>query len=57
MTTKETHKKAIEGLDCLQKAVQRELAIKASLNQTVIINVDGNACKVSAREALQMAMK
>jgi hypothetical protein len=55
MTTKETHKMAIEAGRCLQKAVREELQRKALLGQYVIINRNGKACRVSAKQALKIA--
>ena len=45
---------AIEAGKCLQKAVQEELKRKALLGQYVIINRNGKACRVSAKEALKI---
>ena len=53
MTTKETHNMAVEGLKCLKKAVREELERKALLGQYAIINRDGKACRVLAKEALE----
>ncbi len=55
MTTKETHKMAKEAENCLRKAVREELKRKALLGQYVIINRNGKACRVSARQALKIA--
>ncbi len=55
MTTKETHSMAIKGLECLKKAVREELRKKALLGQYAIINRDGKACRVPAKEALKIA--
>ena len=55
MTTKETHKMAIAAEKCLQKAVREELQKKAMLGQYVIINRNGKACRVPAKEALKIA--
>ncbi len=55
MVTKETHKMAIEAGKCLRKAVREELQRKALLGQYVIINRDGKACRVSAKQALRIA--
>lgn len=55
MTTKETHKMAKQAEICLRKAVQEELQRKALLGQYVIINRNGKACRVSARQALKIA--
>ena len=46
---------AIEAGKCLQIAVQEELKRKALLGQYVIINRNGKACRVSAKQALKMA--
>ena len=48
-------KMAIEAGKCLQKAVQEELKRKALLGQHVIINRNGKACRVPAKEALKIA--
>lgn len=55
MTTKQTDKMAIEAGKCLRKAVREELQRKALLGQYVIINRNGKACRVPAKEALKMA--
>jgi hypothetical protein len=53
MITKATHKMAIAAEKCFQKAVREELKKKALLGQYVIINRNGKACRVSAKEALK----
>ena len=45
---------AVAG-ECLKKAVQEELRKKALLGQHAVINRDGKACRVPAKEALQIA--
>jgi hypothetical protein len=40
---------------CLQEAVREELRKKALLGQYVIINRNGKACRVLAKQALKMA--
>lgn len=55
MTTKQTDKMAIEAGRCLRKAVREELQKKALLGQYVIINRNGKACRVSAKQALKIA--
>ena len=55
MTTKETHSMAIKGLECLKGAVLEELRKKTLLGQYAIINRDGKACRVPAKEALRIA--
>ena len=55
MTTKETHSMAIRGLECLKQAVMEELQKKALLGQYAIINRDGKACRVPAKEELRIA--
>jgi hypothetical protein len=55
MKTKQMSKMAMQAGRCLQKAVQEELKKKALLGQYVIINRNGKACRVSAKEALKMA--
>ena len=54
MNTKKPSKMAIEAGKCLQNAVQEELQQKALLGQYVIINRNGKACRVSAKQALKM---
>jgi hypothetical protein len=54
MTTKQTDKMAIEAGKCLGKAVREELKRKALLGQYVIVNRNGKACRVSAKQALKM---
>jgi hypothetical protein len=54
MTTKQTSKMAKEALKCLREAVQEEFQRKALLGQYVIINRNGKACRVSAKQALKM---
>ncbi len=54
MTTEETHKMSLAALDCLRKAVSKELHKKALLGQYAIINRDGKPCRVPASEALKM---
>ncbi len=55
MTTKRPSEMAIIGLKCLRKAVLEEFQRKALLGQYVIIERDGKACRVSAKEALKIA--
>jgi hypothetical protein len=55
MVTKETHRMAIDAGRCLRKAVREELGKKALLGQYVIINRNGKACRVSAKQALRIA--
>jgi len=55
MTTKQTSKMASVAGRCLRKAVREELQRKALLGQYVIINRNGKACRVSAKQALKMA--
>ncbi len=55
MTTKRPSKMAIEAGRCLRKAVREELQRKALLGQYVIINRNGKACRVSAKQALKIA--
>ncbi len=55
MKTKRMSKMAIEAGRCLRKAVREELQRKALLGQYVIINRNGKACRVSAKQALKMA--
>jgi len=46
---------ATEAGRCLQKAVREELKKKALLGQYVIINRNGKACRVLAKDALKIA--
>jgi len=55
MTSKETHRMALRAKECLRKAVREELQRKALLGQYVIINRNGKACRVSAKQALKIA--
>ena len=55
MVTKETHKMAIAAGRCLRKAVREELQRKALLGQYVIINRNGKAYRVLAKQALKIA--
>jgi len=55
MKTKQMSKMAIEAGRCLRKAVREELQRKALLGQYVIINRNGKACRVSAKQALKIA--
>jgi len=55
MTTKRISKMAIVAGRCLQKAVREELQRKALLGQYVIINRNGKACRISAKQALKIA--
>ena len=55
MVSKETHRMAIAAGRCLAKAVREELTKKAFLGQYVIINRNGKACRVSAKQALKIA--
>ena len=48
---------ALQGKECLKKAVREELQKKALLGQYVIINRNGKACKVKAKEALKLCGK
>ncbi len=55
MTSKQTAKMARLAEKSLQLAVREELQRKALLGQYVIINHNGKACKISARQALRMS--
>jgi hypothetical protein len=55
MTTKETHNMSIAGLESLRKSVLEEYRKKALLGQYVIINRNGKACRIPAKEALKIA--
>ncbi len=54
MTTTRPSRMAIEAGICLRKAVLEEFQRKALLGQYVIINRNGKACRVSAKQALKM---
>ncbi|MCX5635652.1 MAG: hypothetical protein NTW55_07440 [Planctomycetota bacterium] len=55
MTTKRASKMTIEASRCLRKAVREELKKKALLGQYVIINRNGKACRILAKQALKIA--
>ena len=55
MVTKETLRMAFRAKECLRKAVREELKQKALLGQYVIINRNGKACRVLAKQALKIA--
>ena len=55
MTTKETRNMSIAGLESLRKSVREEFRKKALLGQYVIISRDGKACRIPAKEALEIA--
>jgi hypothetical protein len=55
MAAKQISKMAMLAGKCLQKAVKEEFQRKAALGQYVIINRNGKACRVSAKQALKMA--
>jgi hypothetical protein len=55
MATKQMSKMARDGLMCLRKAVLEEYRKKALLGQYVIIERNGKACRVSAKQALKIA--
>ena len=55
MATKKIRKMTAVAGECLKIAVQEELKKKALLGQYAIINRDGKACRVPAKEALQIA--
>jgi hypothetical protein len=55
MTTKQISKMARIAGRCLTKAVREELRRKALLGQYVIIERNGKACRVSAKQALKIA--
>lgn len=55
MTTKRPSKMAMVAGKCLREAVREELRKKALLGQCVIINRNGKACRVSAKQALKIA--
>ncbi|MCK4914481.1 MAG: hypothetical protein KAS69_07815 [Planctomycetes bacterium] len=55
MIKNQPSKMAIEAGRCLRKAVHEELQRKALLGQYVIIDRNGRACRVSAKQALKIA--
>ena len=56
MTTNETHNMAVERLKYLKKLLKKELQKKALLGQyVIIINCDGKACRVAAKDTLIIA--
>ncbi len=55
MTTKETSKISMDGLESLRKSVRQEFRKKALLGQHVIIDRDGKPCRIPAKEALKIA--
>ena len=55
MSTKKTSKMTVVAGECLKKAVLEELRKKALLDQYAIINRDGKACRIPAKEALEIA--
>jgi Mn2+/Fe2+ NRAMP family transporter len=55
MTSKKPSKMAIVAGKCLAKAVREELQRKALLGQYVIIERNGKACRISAKQALKIA--
>lgn len=54
MNTKRPSKMAMEAGKCLRKAVREEVKKKALLGQYVIINRNGKACRILAKDALKM---
>jgi len=54
MNTKKPSKMAMVAGKCLQEAVREELRKKALLGQYVIIERNGKACRVSAKQALRI---
>jgi len=55
MTSNQSRNRALEGLECLNRAIRKELQRKALLGQHAIIYRDGKACRVPAEEALKIA--
>ena len=55
MSTNKTSKMTAVAGECLKKAVREELRKKALLGQYAIINRNGKACRVPAKEALKIA--
>ena len=54
MSTKKTSEMTAVAGECLKKAVREEFRKKALLGQYVIINREGKACRISAKEALEI---
>ncbi len=52
MSTKKISKMTVDAANSLKKAVRKEIEKKALLGQYVIINKDGKACRIHAKEAL-----
>jgi hypothetical protein len=57
MSTKKISEMTVVAGECLKNAVQEELRKKALLGQYAVINRDGKACRVPAKEALRIAEK
>lgn len=55
MSTKKISKLTADAGECLKKAVREEYRKKALLGQYVIINRNGKACRIPAKEALKIA--
>lgn len=55
LTLHPTSKMTAIACECLRKALREEFKKKALLGQYVIINRDGKACRVPAKEALKIA--
>ncbi len=55
MSTKKISKLTADAGECLKKAVLEEYRKKALLGQYVIINRNGKACRIPAKEALKIA--
>ena len=53
MSIEKLSKEGLEALDCLRRAVRKELERKAMLGQYVIISRNGRSCRVLASEALK----
>ncbi|MBW8017685.1 MAG: hypothetical protein FVQ82_16035 [Planctomycetes bacterium] len=55
MSTKKISKLTTDAGECLKKAVREEFRKKALLGQYVIISRNGKACRIPAKEALEIA--
>ena len=57
MSTKRISETSEATWDCLKEAVYNELKKKALRGQYAIIQRDGKTCRVTAEEALKMAVR
>jgi hypothetical protein len=56
MSTKKISERSEATWNCLKEAVYNELRKKALLGQYAIIQRDGKTCRITAEEALKMAV-